>query len=185
MKKFQNICHIGGTPIISIFTKAKEQENLALRKELEKVEIENVRLGIQNKSLIQEQEGNVQKLANQKEEIQRLSAEMEERNSKLLSLELEHHHLQIEHQCLIKKLESTPPKKHNERGAGRKQSISTFHIRHVMYQLNKGKSAREISENLIPQTDSSWRVEKVRYVIKRYLDQKEDGQWELLQGERS
>lgn len=186
MKKNQNKCHIGGTPIISIFTKAKEleEENLSLREKVEKVEIENVRLGVQNKSLSQEQEENIQKLANQKAEITRLSAQAEECNSKLLSLETEHRHLQAEHKKLLEKLDSTPPKKHNERGAGRKQSIPIFHIRHVMNLLNQGKSVRQISENLIPQKGASWTVEKIRYVKKRYLQQKEDGQWVLLKSEK-
>lgn len=126
----------------------------------------------------------VAKIEYQQEENCQLSTTLDQLKSQHSNLNTTHERLLSNHEKLLHKLKSAPEKKHNERGAGRKQSISIFHIKHVVRLLNQGKSAREISTILIPQTDSSWKAEKVRYVKKRYLEQDEDGQWVLVRSEK-
>lgn len=167
------------SPIISIFTKAKEleEENLALKKDIEKVNILNVRLDVQNKSLFQEKEENIVKIAQQLEEIERISDELDYLKSEHSIVCMAYHGLGTDYGKLLKKLSIAIDKKPNERGAGRKQSISSVHITNVLKLLNQGKSTSAISENLILQLDSSWKVAKVRYVMRRYLQQNEVGHW--------
>ncbi|MFI3254384.1 MAG: hypothetical protein R3Y63_08645 [Eubacteriales bacterium] len=177
-----------GLAIISLLgiKEAKELEHIKrqLQEEIGALKTQLVREGIAKKEALMDLEKSKEKLNFLQQEVEALIAEKEGLTTRFSQLEKDYTRCVEESGKLLKKLESIPEKKHNERGAGRKQSIPIFHIRHVMNLLNQGKSVRQISENLIPQKGASWTVEKIRYVKKRYLQQKEDGQWGLLKSEK-
>lgn len=105
-----------------------------------------------------------------------LQVEVEMQKEKLdQSISLEEHERMIlflreQNSGLRKTIEAlrNQPRRHNERGAGRKSRIRPEHVDFVKQEKKAGKSLAEIARLLSEQGDRPWSKSTIKYILTKY-----------------